>query len=67
MSLEDPSLQVPGNTGLKDILLSLKWIKANIKYFSGDANNITIMGNSAGAAAVHHLMLTPLAKGTVFQ
>ncbi|XP_065219414.1 esterase FE4-like [Planococcus citri] len=52
-----------GNQGLKDIIMSLEWIKKNIHSFGGDPNNITVMGSSSGSAIVHFLMLSPRAKG----
>ncbi|XP_074042065.1 juvenile hormone esterase isoform X3 [Leptinotarsa decemlineata] len=63
LRLRDPSLGVPGNAGLKDMVMALKWVQRNIKQFSGDPNNVTIFGESAGGAAVHLLMLSPMAKG----
>ncbi|XP_060517196.1 esterase B1-like isoform X2 [Cylas formicarius] len=63
LSLEDPSLGVPGNAAFKDMVLALKWVQTNISKFCGDPTNVTIFGNSAGAAAVHFLMLSPMAKG----
>lgn len=63
LSFTDPDLQIPGNAGIKDQVLALKWIKENIENFNGDPNNITIFGESAGAASVHLLMLTPQTKG----
>lgn len=54
-----------GNQSLKDITLSLKWIKDNIHAFGGDPNNVTILGSSGGAATLHYLMLSPPAKGTL--
>lgn len=51
-----------GNMGLKDQLQALRWVNENIDHFGGDANKITIFGQSAGAAAVHLHMLIPAAR-----
>lgn len=53
----------PGNFGLKDQVLALKWIKRNIKAFGGNPDSITIMGASAGAVSVHMHMMSPLSEG----
>lgn len=63
MQLEDPSLEVPGNAAFKDIVLALQWVQSNIRKFLGDPNNVTVFGESAGSAAVHYLLLSPVAKG----
>ncbi|CAH1163421.1 unnamed protein product [Phaedon cochleariae] len=63
LHLQDSSLGVPGNAGLKDIVMALQWVRRNISQFSGDPNNVTIFGESAGGAAVHLLMLSPMARG----
>ncbi len=52
-----------GNYGLYDQLAALQWVRANIAAFGGDAEKITIMGQSAGAMSVQQLCLSPLAKG----
>ncbi|EEB19354.1 Esterase FE4 precursor, putative [Pediculus humanus corporis] len=57
------SKEYPGNNGLKDIILALKWCRTNISKFSGDANNVTICGESAGGAAVHYLTMSKPASG----
>lgn len=61
LSTEDSIL--PGNNGLKDQLLALKWVKQNIKYFGGNPDSITLSGMSAGGASVHLHYLSPLSIG----
>ncbi|MBX9604115.1 MAG: carboxylesterase family protein [Bryobacteraceae bacterium] len=62
LSKESPR-GVSGNYGLLDMIAALEWTKRNIARFGGDPSNVTIFGESAGAAAVHYLMGSPLSKG----
>ncbi|RVE50850.1 hypothetical protein evm_004417 [Chilo suppressalis] len=57
----EKGVEAPGNAGIKDVLLALKWTKDNIKKFGG--RTITIGGESSGAALVHYLLLTEKSTG----
>lgn len=61
--MSDPDIGVPGNAGLKDLVLALRWIQQNIEQFNGDPRNVTLMGLSSGAAAVQILMTTEKTRG----
>lgn len=58
---EDPL--AAGNYAVLDWIASLEWIQENIEQFGGDPNNVTVMGQSAGAGAVNMLTISPMAEG----
>lgn len=62
LSAESP-LGTSGNYGLLDQISALKWVRTNVARFGGDAGNVTVSGESAGAASVADLLVSPLAKG----
>lgn len=55
--------EVPGNAGLKDQVMALKWIQRNIAKFGGDPNNVTLYGLNIAAAFVHYHLMSPLSEG----
>jgi para-nitrobenzyl esterase len=62
LSAESPD-GVSGNYGLLDQIEALRWVQHNIGAFGGDAHNVTIAGESAGALSVMYLMAAPAARG----
>ena len=51
------------NFGTLDIIAALGWVKRNIGAFGGDADNVTIFGESAGGHNVFTLLASPLSEG----
>lgn len=51
------------NLGLFDIIEALRWIKKNISSLGGDAENVTLMGQSSGGDAIAHLMISEGVEG----
>ena len=62
LSAESPRA-VSGNYGLLDQLAALRWVRDNIAAFGGDADAVTIVGESSGAGNSANLIATPLAQG----
>ncbi|XP_045467881.1 venom carboxylesterase-6-like [Harmonia axyridis] len=56
-------LVAPGNYGLKDQNMGLRWVKENIKSFGGDPDQITLIGQSAGSVSVSYHLQSPLSAG----
>ena len=52
-----------GNFGLDDQMTALRWVRAHIADFGGDAENLTLMGQSAGAISVQYLCMNPANRG----
>ena len=54
---------ITGNYGLFDQQTAISWVKDNIAAFGGDPENITIMGQSAGAMSVQQHCMSPMSAG----
>ncbi len=52
-----------GNLGLLDEVAALRFVRDNIAAFGGDPDNVTAVGQSAGAASIAILMTMPQARG----
>ncbi|XP_037714515.1 cocaine esterase [Drosophila subpulchrella] len=50
LSLGDKHRHVPGNYGLSDIRMALRWIQRNADAFGGNPDLITLLGHGSGGA-----------------
>lgn len=57
--------KVPGNAAFKDNVMALKWVRNNIKFFNGDENNVTALGESAGSGTVESFLVSKMTDGLV--
>lgn len=61
--LHDDALELPGNQGLRDQQTVLAWVRDNIAAFGGDAERVTIFGESAGSFDVCLHVASPASRG----
>lgn len=57
------SSALPGNAGLRDVVTLLRWVRREVANFGGDPRDVTLVGQSAGAAIAHILSLVPEGRG----
>ncbi len=58
-----PANDASGNFAILDNIQALKFINKNIANFGGDPDNVTVMGQSAGAINTWALLTSPLTAG----
>lgn len=51
------------NPALSDQIAALRWVRREIAAFGGDPLRVTLMGESAGGAAIAALMSSPVSQG----
>ncbi|KAL1444817.1 hypothetical protein MTO96_029443, partial [Rhipicephalus appendiculatus] len=61
--LDANTADAPGNVGLMDQNLALKWIQEHIHHFRGDPSKVTIFGVSAGGMSGHAHVISPMSRG----
>jgi para-nitrobenzyl esterase len=65
--MSHPAIDAEGhlfsNYGILDQQAALVWVSKNIRYFGGDAHNVTLGGQSAGSVDTESNVISPLAKG----
>lgn len=52
-----------GNVGQLDLIAALEWVREHAAEFGGDADNVTVFGQSGGGAKIATLMAMPKAAG----
>ena len=62
LTAENPDALL-GNYALMDQVAALDWVKRNVGAFGGDAQNVTVFGESAGGTSVLMLLTMPQARG----
>ncbi|KAH9526117.1 hypothetical protein DERF_000229 [Dermatophagoides farinae] len=55
------------NVGMLDQVEAFKWIHKYIRYFNGDTNRITLVGQSSAALSIGMHIVSPLSQGLISQ
>uniref|UniRef100_A0A903Z0J2 Carboxylesterase type B domain-containing protein n=1 Tax=Anopheles minimus TaxID=112268 RepID=A0A903Z0J2_9DIPT len=65
--LSTKSDTIPGNAAIMDVLLAFEWVQKHIAAFGGDPEQVTAVGQSAGAGILSSLLFSPALKESYFQ
>ena len=60
---DDSAYADSGNVGQLDLVQALQWVREHAGEFGGDADNVTVFGQSGGGAKIATLMAMPSARG----
>lgn len=60
-------IETGGSLAIQDQIAALEWVYENIGQFGGDANKITVAGQSAGGVSVQALLCAPQTEGKIHQ
>lgn len=61
----DPEVEHGYFRGAEDVIAALRWVQENIGSFGGDPDQVTAMGQSAGAALVAWALCSPRTEGAI--
>ena len=61
----DANMASSGNVGQLDLVQALRWVAQHAQEFGGDANNVTLFGQSGGGAKIATLMAMPATQPTI--
>ncbi|XP_003699503.1 carboxylesterase 1E [Megachile rotundata] len=62
--LSNGTHELPGNNGIFDMILAVRWVKDYIQFFGGDPTKIVAFGHGTGASAAFMLALSNFMRGT---
>lgn len=57
--LSAPELSIPGNMGVYDQLMALRWLHNNVALFGGNPDQVTIMGRFSGSMSISAMITAP--------